>query len=148
MENQTNSYAAQMNSNNFKRHLLIWLIGFSLLNVLLLFVVILLIIFAPALVHRCAAWKFKSQLKRREYIMKKHHLVEQSPPLDLEPPLPPPLPTVSKILDTNVVLTPSYSELVRQLDEHKHLIGQLTRDLESERVLRKTNSFAPRSQIH
>jgi uncharacterized membrane protein YdbT with pleckstrin-like domain len=78
MANQHNSHAAQMNSNQLKRQLLLWLIGFSFFTIFMLLVVILLILFIPALLHCCAVWKWKSQFQRRHYIMKKHNLIEHS----------------------------------------------------------------------
>ena len=57
LANQHQGHAAQLNSNQFKRQLLFWLVGLSLFNLFLIIVVVLLIIFAPVLVQRCAAWR-------------------------------------------------------------------------------------------
>jgi len=133
MSNQNNSYAAQMNSNQFKRHLLFWLIGLSLFNLFMLFMVILLLIFAPTLLRHCANWKSKSKIRRRQQLMKKHDLVEQPPQHTTHTPLP--------------TVPPSSDELLRQLEAQNHLIMKLTQDLQGERELRKQNTFFPRSNI-
>jgi len=65
-------------ANQLKRQLLLWLIGFSFFTIFMLLVVILLILFIPALLHCCAVWKWKSQFQRRHYIMKIHNLIEHS----------------------------------------------------------------------
>jgi hypothetical protein len=65
MPNQNNGHATQMNSNQLKRHLLLWLIGLSFFNISMLIVVLLLIIFAPALLQHCAVRKSKSHVQRR-----------------------------------------------------------------------------------
>ncbi len=72
--------------------------------------------------------------------MKKHNLVEseshhQPPVVSLvSPSFVPPVPA-------------SYDIFIRQLEEQNQLINQLRRDLQAERVLRKSNTFAPRGNI-
>jgi hypothetical protein len=146
--NQNISHAAQLNSYQLKRHLLVWLIGLSFFNFFLLMVVVLLIIFSPTLLHRCANWKMRAALHTRQQLMKKHNLVEQ-PPLSVIATQPPPLLTeITNTPDTNVAVTSlAYGELLRQIENQQQLLAQLTRDLQAERVLRKMNTFAPRPKI-
>jgi hypothetical protein len=150
MTNQNNTHAAQMNSNQLKRQLLFWLIGLLFFNLLLLLVIILLIMFAPALLHRCAHWKSKTKLKQRQRLMEKHHLVVQPPlsALEQQQQQQQSSSIVSTVLQPHVSsIVPSYDELSGQLNTQNQLIIQLTRDLQGESALRKSNTFFPRSNI-
>ena len=141
MANQNNSHAAQMNSNKLKRHLLFWLIGMSFFNVSLLFIVVLLIVFAPALLQRCAVWKSTSKLHRRQVLMKKHNLIEQPlcSTIDISPSRP--LPDASHTSDLDLVLiTPSYAELSQQLAAQTRLALHLTHTLPPEHERRQSTA--------
>lgn len=133
------TFAAQMNSNQFKRHLLFWLIGLSFFNIFLLLLVILLIVLAPALLRRCAVWKSKSRLHAKQLIMKRHNLIEPPASSPISTPVGHLLPTVSIGIDTNVSAPPlSYVELAEQLEAQQRLVLQLTSDLHAVQQLRKT----------
>ena len=132
MANQKNNHAAQMNSHQIKRRLLLWLIGLSFFNIVMLLVVLLLIIFAPALLQRCAAWKAKSQLKYRTHIMKKLNLVELKPhsdaPIQSQLQIPTVAATVTQSVPTAKV---SYEDPSQRLEAQKHLVIKLARDLKT-----------------
>ena len=133
------TFAAQMNSNQFKRQLLFWLIGLSFFNVFLLILVIMLIVLAPALLRRCAVWKSKSQLHEKQLIMKKHNLIEPPVSSSFRTHTGHPMPTLSLDIDANVSLPPlSYVELAEQLETQNRLVLQLTSDLHTAQQLRKT----------
>ena len=139
MATHNNTFAAQMNSNQLKRHLLAWLIGLSFVNVFLLLVVILLIVFASALLRRCAVWKSKSQLHHKQLIMKKHNLIESPSSSALGTQVGHSLPTISAGIHTSVSApTLSYAELSAQLEAQHHLARQLASDLHTTQRLRTT----------
>jgi hypothetical protein len=142
MANHNNTFAAQMNSNQIKRHLLAWLIGLSFFNVGLLLVVILLSVFAPALLRRCAVWKSKSQLHHKQLVMKKHNLIEPPSSSVLETHVGHSLPTISAGMDTSVSApTLSYAELSEQLEAQQRLARQLASDLHAVQHLRASTGF-------
>ncbi|CAF2874500.1 unnamed protein product [Rotaria sp. Silwood2] len=114
----------------------------------MLIVVILLVVFAPALLHRCTVWKSKSQLKHRNHIMKKLNIVEPPPHSDVEMQSPLSLPTVSSVVPPPVpTLKPSYGDLSQKLEVHKKLVVKLTRDLEAEPEQQKPYTSSPFSKI-
>jgi hypothetical protein len=146
--NQNISHAAQLNSYQLKRHLLVWLIGLSFFNFFLLVVVVLLINVSPTLLHRCANWKARAALHKRQHLMKKHNLVEQSPLTVIATHPSHLLSEVANTAATDVAVTMStYAELSRQIENQQQLLAQLTRDLQAERALHKMNTFAPRPKI-
>ncbi|CAF5177215.1 unnamed protein product [Rotaria magnacalcarata] len=107
MSSQHNIHAAQMNSNNLKRHLFGWIIGLSSCTILLLFLIVL-ILFAPTLLRRYTTWHSKRKLTRRARFITKFNLIERSA-----------LPSVQ----------PSYDDLLKQLSEQKQQLENLTREL-------------------
>jgi hypothetical protein len=140
MATHNNTFAAQMNSNQFKRHLLFWLIGLSFFNVFLLLLVLLLIVFAPALLRRCAVWKSQSQVQQKQLFMKKHNLIEPPFSSTFSTHVGHPLPPTSTEIDRNVSApTLSYVELAEQLEAQQRLALQLTHDLQAAQQLRNTN---------
>lgn len=77
LANQHNIHSAQQNSNLTKRHLLFWIVGLVLFNLLLLVFIVCVLFFKSSL-HRCySQHKFRSALKRRERFMLKHNLIEK-----------------------------------------------------------------------
>lgn len=140
MPHFNNSHVAQMNINHDTRHLLLWLIGLSLFNILLLVFMVLLILFASALQQRYTNWKSISTLHRRQLLMRKHNLVAS---------MPSPLlsgntscsnkssSAVATVLDSSVVpMSLSATMLSQQLAEDKQLMTSFTRDLQVTQDLR------------
>ncbi|CAF2035706.1 unnamed protein product [Rotaria magnacalcarata] len=119
MSSQHNIHAAQMNSNNLKRHLLGWIIGLSFCTNFLLFLIVILILFAPTLLRRYTTWDSKRKLTLRARFITKFNLVECSA-----------LPSVQ----------PSYDDLLKQLSEQKQQLENLTRELSAPNTSLLTSS--------
>ena len=130
LANQNNTFAAQMNSDRLKRHLLLWFSGLSLFIVLILLAMILLIVLNSALLRRCAIWRFNSRLQRKLLLMRKYNLVEPTFSSRDQSAVGHVLPTVSANVAASVSEAQlSYADLEGQSEAQPRLVQQLERDL-------------------
>jgi len=148
MANQNNTHAAQMNNHLVKQHLLVWLLGLSFFIIFMLVIVVLFIIFTPTLLRHCGQLRKKSKILRRQHLIKKHNLVDLSTLSNMETESPQSLSTICANLNATVTSpTSAPTDLLHQLEAQHQMIIKLQRDLEAERTLRKTITFAPRPNI-
>ena len=136
---QHNTHAAQLNGTQYKRWLLFWLIGLSCFNILMLIFIILLIIYTPVLLRRCADSKSQSKLHRRQHLMRKHNLVEPPPLSTIESTPQQLLPIVSNFIETlNAPLNSSYNTLSHPLTVQPPVAIRLQNDLPTAPTMRPT----------
>ena len=125
-----NTFAAQMNSDRLKRHLLLWFTGLSFFIALILLVMILLIVFNSALPRRCAIWRFNSRLKRKRWPMRKHNLVEPTSSPRVQSAIGHVLPTLSANVAASVPEAQLfYADIEGKSEAQPRLVQQLERDL-------------------
>ena len=130
LTNHNHTFAAQMNSNRLKRHLLLWLIGPSFLIVLILITIIPLIVFTPAMLRHCALWKSTSRMHRKQLFMRKHNLIEPTSSSSVQSAVGQQLPTVCASVNAGVSGAQlSYADLEAQLEATQRLVQQLDHDL-------------------
>src|SRR5690349_10658280 len=102
----------------FKRRLLLWILGITVLTVVLVITVVLLLLIAPTFRRRYAAWRERSQLQRRQYLMRKHNLIAAPSPADDIRSSHPPFTAVSPPIKSHTVSLASTSPQLSPPPEH------------------------------